>query len=697
MRSGKFVLFSIPIYSFLAILLFSCTQNGTSSQENSNPKIVQDSLTTLVKSSSDTNINIEERKKIIHEAFYKVNLLRTDSIRLKHLASLSYNSIQLKDSVFFRTINKETISLAQKQKDSVAMAEAYWDLGIFLDNTKLIDSTYYYYNEALTIYSKLNNQKKMAFLFNSISGIQRKLGDYAGAEQTTIKALEIFKESKNYLGMSNSYNSLGSITHSLGDIEKAVQFYEKASSYLDSMPNDVSYNRIFITNNIGVAYMVLKEYDKSQGNFLEVVKYKNLKSRNPDMYAKALVNFANAKKELHTTEDLSPKYLEAITISKDNNNTFSEATSTGHYAKYLASKQDTLQAIGFAKKSIALAEQSENSESLLRMLDYLTLTDKKNATGYAQEYFSVNKKLQEEERQLRDKFARIRFQTDEFIEKNELLAKQNNLLKREKQLWNALAIVGFIGIIAILIIVIQRIKNNDLRFKQQQQESNLEIFNLLLKQQSKFEEGKKIEQERISQELHDGFLNKILGIRLVLLGLNKRQDDKSISQRAEMISELAELSEEIRSISHELNDAAFQKMQNFIEAIKSLIKTFQAGSETLKYSFNFNSDLDWDSLNSTLKINLYRIVQESIQNCIKHAEATTIFVNFDIQNNYLVIGIEDNGQGFDSKKSKKGIGFRNISSRLKKLNGLLQIESIIGKGTKLILKIPYPNEIDKSA
>ncbi|WP_282133550.1 tetratricopeptide repeat-containing sensor histidine kinase [Cellulophaga baltica] len=697
MRTGKITYLYISICTLAALLLFTCAENDNSSQESSSPKVVQDSLSILVNRSSDPNLNIEERKQIVQEALDKVNLLPTDSIKLKHLAILSFNSVQLKDSVFFRTINKETISLAQKEKDSVAMAEAYWDLGIFLDNTKLIDSTYYYYNEALTIYSKQNNQKKMAFLYNSISTIQRKLGDYAGAEQTTVKALEIFKESKNYFGMSNSYNSLGSITHSLGDIEKAIQYYKIASSYLDSLPTDKSYNQIFITNNIGVSNMLLNQYREAENSFEKVVNFKNLRTINPEFLAKAMVNLANAKKKLFSTEDLEPQYLAAIEITKEYDNTFSEATSTGHYAQYLAYIKDTVKAVQVAKKALVLSEKAENFESLLRTLNFLTLVDKKNASTYAQEYFVVDKKLKEDERKLRDKFARIRFQTDEFIERNELLAKQNELLIREKRLWSALAVLGLIGIAAILIIVIQRIKNNNLRFKQQQQESNLEIFNLLLLQQSKFDEGKKIEQERISQELHDGFLNKILGIRLVLLGLNKRQDEKSIAQRAEVITELAELSEEIRSISHELNEAAFQKMQNFIEAIKSLIKTFQTASETLKYSYKFNTDLDWDSLNSTLKINLYRIVQESIQNCIKHAEASTIFVNFDVEDNFLTVIIEDNGKGFDSKKSKKGIGFRNISSRLEKVNGTLRVDSTIGNGTKLIIRVPYLNEIDKIA
>ncbi|QWX85504.1 hypothetical protein H0I23_07660 [Cellulophaga sp. HaHaR_3_176] len=692
MRTTKVIFPCGFIYIIFSVIFISCGKKEKLSQEKVTTQINQDSLYTLIESSTNSDFDLEQRKKIAKEAAHKINLITTDSIQLKHLSNLSYKSINLKDSLFFRTINKQTIVLAKKQKDSIALAEAYWDLGIFLDNTKLIDSTYYYYNEALTIYIK-RNKKKTAFLYIGISSIQRKLGDYAGAEQTTIKALEIFKESKNFLGMSNSYNSLGSITHSLGDIKKAIQYYEQASSYLDSIPKDMSYNRIFITNNIGVSNMLLNQYGEAENSFNKVVNFKNLRTLNPEFLAKVMVNLANAKKKQLSTEDLEPQYLEAIAITREYNNTFSEATSTGYYAQYLAYKNDTLKSKKIATKALALSENSENFESLLRTLDYLTLIDKKNASIYAQEYFVVNKKLQEDERKLRDKFARIRFQTDEFIERNQLLGRQNELLTREKRLWSALAVSGLIGIVAILIIVIQRIKNNNLRFKQQQQESNHEIFNLLMTQQEKLEEGKKIEQERISQELHDGVLNRMLGIRLVLIGLNKKTDPESIQQRGQLIKELADLSEEIRTVSHELNKASYQKFQNFIESIKALIETFKNGTENINYTFTFNDDTEWDSFDTKIKINLYRILQECIQNCIKHANASRININFDTLEKDIIVIISDDGIGFDVKKKKKGIGVKNITSRLSKINGDWQINSNLGNGTKITLKIPieqYP-------
>ena len=207
---------------------------------------------------------------------------------------------------------------------------------------------------------------------------------------------------------------------------------------------------------------------------------------------------------LKNSENLEPLFWEAIQIQQEENNSFREATANENYAKYLASKSDTTQAIVYAKKAVELAEESENTESLLRTLDLLTVIDKQNASSYAQEYFIVNDKLQKDERALRDKFARVRFQTDEFIEKNGLLANQNKLLTREKQLWSAISVIGLLSAISVLVIILQRIRNRSLKFKQQQQESNQEIFNLLMTQQGKLEEGKKLEQERISQELHDG-------------------------------------------------------------------------------------------------------------------------------------------------------------------------------------------------
>jgi signal transduction histidine kinase len=167
-----------------------------------------------------------------------------------------------------------------------------------------------------------------------------------------------------------------------------------------------------------------------------------------------------------------------------------------------------------------------------------------------------------------------------------------------------------------------------------------------------------------------------------------------VAYRAELLKELENVTEEIRSVSHNLYHAASQKMYNFVESVKDLIEKFKAASPTIDYQFIYQKSFDWDAIENDIKINLYRILQESIQNSIKHANANSIFINFEVLENTIITTIEDDGLGFDTQKSKKGIGVKNITSRVKQLNGDWEIHSTQGKGTKIVIKVPLekPNE-----
>ncbi|MGB5360374.1 MAG: ATP-binding protein, partial [Eudoraea sp.] len=214
------------------------------------------------------------------------------------------------------------------------------------------------------------------------------------------------------------------------------------------------------------------------------------------------------------------------------------------------------------------------------------------------------------------------------------------------------------------------------------------IFNLMLAQNQKMEEGKQSEQKRISEELHDGILGQMNGIRMMLLGLNKKVDENAISMRGEAIGKLQVVQEEIRTISHELNDASYQKFHNFIISLEDLLKGI-CEVANIDYDLDYDEDLDWDALSGNIKINLYRIIQESLQNCIKHAFANKVNLKLDSTDHMLKVSLKDNGRGFDNKKKKKGIGHKNITSRVHKLNGEWSIKSKPGKGTVVTVKVPY--------
>ncbi|MDD3005426.1 ATP-binding protein, partial [Flavobacterium sp.] len=98
--------------------------------------------------------------------------------------------------------------------------------------------------------------------------------------------------------------------------------------------------------------------------------------------------------------------------------------------------------------------------------------------------------------------------------------------------------------------------------------------------------------------------------------------------------------------------------------------------------------IDWNSIDNLVKINLYRILQESFQNINKYAQASQIEVVFQQKENTIALKIQDNGQGFDVHKKKKGIGLENMQSRVSSLKGKFEIDSKKGIGTTLTINIP---------
>ena len=208
----------------------------------------------------------------------------------------------------------------------------------------------------------------------------------------------------------------------------------------------------------------------------------------------------------------------------------------------------------------------------------------------------------------------------------------------------------------------------------------------MLTQQDKIEEGRAQEKKRISEELHDGILGRLFGTRLSLDSLNENVDKDTVQNRSEYIKELKAIEEEIRKISHDLN-TDFVSGSKFFDIIKTLVEN-QTKAYNLDYELNKKDDINWEDIPNKTKINFYRIIQESLQNIYKHADAKLVKINFELKNDYILLEITDDGSGFDINRVKKGIGLKNIASRVKDLGGDLNINSMRGNGTTILVLIP---------
>ncbi|CAM1345633.1 sensor histidine kinase [Tenacibaculum amylolyticum] len=203
----------------------------------------------------------------------------------------------------------------------------------------------------------------------------------------------------------------------------------------------------------------------------------------------------------------------------------------------------------------------------------------------------------------------------------------------------------------------------------------------------KQEEQKVEERQRISEELHDNVLGKLFGTRIGL-GFLDVSENNNKSKFQVFLKELQEIENEIREVSHKLNASIDTSNAGFIAIIEQLLKE-KSKIGHFKYLLDIDTNINWEKINEIYRVNLYRIMQEALQNIIKHAQAQNVVLIITNNNSRIDIEIKDDGIGFDSLKESNGIGIYNIKSRIKRLKGTILIKSKPNEGTELNISIPY--------
>ncbi|MCP3930052.1 MAG: hypothetical protein GY705_13240 [Bacteroidetes bacterium] len=197
--------------------------------------------------------------------------------------------------------------------------------------------------------------------------------------------------------------------------------------------------------------------------------------------------------------------------------------------------------------------------------------------------------------------------------------------------------------------------------------------------------GEEKERKRIGQELHDGLGAVLATVKMQINSISNKSpniiNNANYLKAEELIDEACQT---VRDISHRMTPYILE--QNGLEyAISELCLTI---AQTQKILIHFNP-YQIDLIESdVLKITIYRVTQELLKNIIKHAEAKEVIVQVTVEDEYIELLVEDDGKGFDTTHLKGGIGLDNIQSRVEYLNGTLEIESQINKGSTFLINLP---------
>jgi len=586
--------------------------------------------------------------------------------------------------------------------DSIGLAISNYKLGSYHLRNDVLDSAYTYFYASSKLYDQIQNIEYEGYSALAMAITQNRVRDYVGAEESAIKAIRLFEKTHEIRYLASSYNTLGSVSRSLGEYESSIEYYKKVYEYREDLEKDERLkkeDRILNSstlNNLGMLYMDMGNYPEAISNFKKGLAYDSLEYKKPKSYIRLIDNLAYAEYKNGNMDSFPDLLLKAINMSRKVNDRIVMVSSGMHLSEiylakanqaamsltkenraetYLTNKNKEV-AIYYAENAYATAKEITYNEGILGSLELLMkVSDPNEGIAYGQEYIRISDSLQFEERAYQNKFARIRFETDKLeVAKNKATKKSQFLLI----IFSICAILFLIG-----YIVLQRRNNRrELEYQEGQQKSNEEIFNLMLAQQGKLEEGKHLAKQRISEELHDGILSRLFGLRLSLDSLNNKHGKDVEKLRSSYIDQLKDLGKEIRKISHDLNSEGFTKDNLYPDVLRKLLKD-QLDPQQVTYEFLYDQEINWDLISNSKKVHIYRIIQECLMNINKHANAKHITVTFKRKDANVALTIEDDGVGMDTTKAKSGIGMKNIKSRVSQIAGSYKIISKINLGTQI--------------
>ena len=663
------------LFIFLTVFFFNCNNHEDKTSKDNYIQKTKIYLNNIKSSTSD-----KEVLKLNDAAYKTISKAKNSSDKRNKLNQIIDNYFALGEWNKYKESSQKLLNLSKSSGDSFLIAKSHRDLGNYFYNEIVLDSSFYHYVKSEKIYKNISDLDYGVVLLKK-GIVQLEANDFLGADLSLRKAYSILKKTEEYQRIYANLSSLGSVSSELKEYSRAIFYYQKALEAIKIGNLQTSeHQEASSLNNLGLVYSDLKDYKKAIASYRKALSNDKLKLQNPELYSIIIDNLAYSELKSNNFANLPELFYNSLKYKNNLKNQSSKVVVYIHLSEYFSQIKDTAKAIEFSKQAIQGSKKSNIPIFKIAALKQAANVDKQKSAKYSDEYIRISDSLQIAERNSKDRFSRIHFETKEIIQQNDVLANRNrNLLYG--------FVITFILVGLLFIVRAQRARTRELLFKQAQQKANEEIFNLMISQQSIIDESRYKEKKRLAQDLHDGVLGRMFGLRLNLDSLNSSTDPSAPQKRTELLNELKTIEQDIREISHDLNREKLVLINNFVSIVHNLLEE-QKSSHEAEVTYNIDTSINWDKVGNAIKINMYRILQEGLQNINKYAGAKNIQVEISGDSENVFLKIQDDGIGFDVNKKSKGIGMQNMISRTNDCQGIIYISSKKGNGTSIEITIP---------
>ncbi|MBS1736079.1 MAG: sensor histidine kinase [Bacteroidetes bacterium] len=606
----------------------------------------------------------------------------TNKVKLYFTLAKHYYKEDLKESEKYCYLGKE---LSQKLKYTDGVLGFYTLYSNILNMKGSFDSTLIIDLEALN-YAKQNaDSMEVGRTMLNVGMAYRQLEDYENAVGYVEAAKDILNRNGAHQYEGGTYNFLQLLYFSMHQYRKGANNGLNAVNILEKTDDKSTLQLAY--NNLGLNYIELQLYDSAK-------YYLNKSAKLGEESGEKIVpiitslNFALISLKQQKLDSIKFYADKALSLARTYNAHEQEGLAQYGVAYYYLLKKDYANAKLMADSAMTLANGYNMRDVrqkiyALQSSLYYAMQNSKLGYYYFNQYELLNDSLLNESITKNTIHIEKKFETAK--KETQIKLQQSQLRQKNNQIYFLIA-----GVLALLFISLLGYLNYHNRRKLQQtkideleKEKQLAATEAVLK-------GEEQERSRLAKDLHDGLGGMLSGIKfslnnmkgnLIMTPDNSQAFERSIDMLDSSIKEMRRVAHNMMPevlVRYGLNDA----LKEFCNEID------RSGVVHLNYQ---SIGMEKIIIDQTIAVTIYRIVQELVNNAIKHAVAKNVLVQLHLTqpDRLLTVTVEDDGKGFDKTtlKQSSGIGWNNIQNRVEFLKGKLDVSSITEKGTSVLIEV----------
>lgn len=575
----------------------------------------------------------------------------------------------------------QAINLSQNSGYKKGESLLLLNKGVFLNLNGENDEAKKLIEQSLNIRKKTNDYSGQGYCLRALGNIEYDRNDYSKALEFYLAAAPQFEKANDLKGLSGDYIWVGNVfNEGLHQFAKAAEYFNKSLSIAQQLNDStlISYNY----NNLGQAYYFAKNY-KEALNYYHLSK--KMKEQLQDVRALGNANSNISIVFFDTKQYDSAAFYNntALAVRQKQNDKKGIATCLLNGGNIYLLQKNFEEAYNNYQKALAIGKEINFKEPVIESYNglskyYEAKGDSKEALTYYKKYKEANDSVFNSD--ISNQLSAL--QTKYESAKNQQLIEKQKFDLTKKQYW----IYGSSGLLLLISLLsisyYRRYKlNHEKRLQQQLMNQQDIAARAIIAAEEK-------ERMRIATDLHDGVGQLMSAAKMNLSVFEDELVFTSPQQKLSfenVISLVDEGCKEIRNVSHQMMPNALLK-----SGLANAVKEFIDKIDTRVIKVALHTEGLNDPLDKNTETVLYRVVQECVNNVLKHSGANQLDISLIKDTDGIAATIEDNGKGFDINKKEifDGIGLKNIISRISYLKGTIDFDSGRGKGTLVAIHVP---------